>query len=111
MGGRHPHDAHKRCNPGMLAAGLPACALKAPQIGLDQGQRKEGRPQLARQFGHMLPAGGMMAAGIRAKLGQETGEFCAAGTGKERLWLPPRREMAQRQRQPAAGERRRKGKE
>ena len=54
---------------GAISAGfaqhVAARPLQRPQIGLDQGQRKEGRTRLSRQIRHMLPARDKASAGSR----------------------------------------------
>ena len=48
--------------------------FQRPQIGPDQGQRKEGRARFSRQIRHMLPARDKACADLVAQAGKQAGD-------------------------------------
>ena len=64
MRAANPPDALQRRDFGEVPQRVAHGPFEGPQIGPDQGQRKESNPRWARQICHVLPRGLEMAADL-----------------------------------------------
>ena len=106
----NPAHARERRYLGRSAQYIAARPFQGPQIRLDQGQRKEGHPHIARQIRHMLPARGKIFARFCTEARKHIRGIAAAVAGQQLLTAHVRGIQARlRQRQAPARERRAAG--